>query len=134
MDDITVLQGKEAEVDLSTICTDADNFQAAIVKTVKSIADAEIATTTVKNGKLVVKGLKAGSTTATIAFCSNGITTTTDVNINVSDATAISSTAAATNLHEVARYTVDGRRINQPQKGLNIVKFSDGSVKKVVVE
>lgn len=134
MDDITVLQGKEAEVDLSTICTDADNFQAAIVKTVKSIADAEIATATVKNGKLVVKGLKAGSTTATIAFCSNGITTTTDVNINVSDATAISSTAAATNLHEVARYTVDGRRINQPQKGLNIVKFSDGSVKKVVVE
>lgn len=134
MDDITVLQGKEAEVDLSTICTDADNFQAAIVKTVKSIANAEIATATVKNGKLVVKGLKAGSTTATIAFCSNGITTTTDVNINVSDATAISSTAAATSLHEVARYTVDGRRINQPQKGLNIVKFSDGSVKKVVVE
>lgn len=134
MDDITVLQGKEAEVDLSTICTDADNFQAAIVKTVKSIADAEIATATVKNGKLVVKGLKAGSTTATIAFCSNGITTTADVNINVSDATAISSTATATNLHEVARYTVDGRRINQPQKGLNIVKFSDGSVKKVVVE
>lgn len=134
MDDITVLQGKEAEVDLSTICTDADNFQAAIVKTVKSIADAEIATATVKNGKLVVKGLKAGSTTATIAFCSNGITTTADVNINVSDATAISSTAATTNLHEVARYTVDGRRINQPQKGLNIVKFSDGSVKKVVVE
>ena len=134
MDDITVLHGKEAEVDLSTICTDADNFQAAIVKTVKSIADAEIATATVKNGKLVVKGLKAGSTTATIAFCSNGITTTADVNINVSDATAISSTAAATNLHEVARYTVDGRRINQPQKGLNIVKFSDGSVKKVVVE
>lgn len=134
MDDITVLQGKEAEVDLSTICTDADNLQAAIVKTVKSIADAEIATATVKNGKLVVKGLKAGSTTATIAFCSNGITTTADVNINVSDATAISSTAAATNLHEVARYTVDGRRINQPQKGLNIVKFSDGSVKKVVVE
>lgn len=134
MDDITVLQGKEAEVDLSTICTDADNFQAAIVKTVKSIADAEIATATVKNGKLVVKGLKAGSTTATIAFCSNGITTTADVNINVSDATAISSTAAATNLHEVARYSIDGRRINQPQKGLNIVKFSDGSVKKVVVE
>lgn len=134
MDDITVLQGKEAEVDLSTICTDADNLQAAIVKTVKSIANAEIATATVKNGKLVVKGLKNGSTRATIAFCSNGITTTADVNINVSDATAISSTTAATNLHEVARYTVDGRRINQPQKGLNIVKFSDGSIKKVVVE
>lgn len=49
-----------------------------------------------------------------------------------SSATSISSTSA--NRHEVARYTVDGRRINQPQKGLNIVKYSDGSVKKVVVE
>lgn len=49
-----------------------------------------------------------------------------------SSATSISS--ISTNLHEVARYSIDGRRINQPQKGLNIVKFSDGSVKKVVVE
>ena len=49
-----------------------------------------------------------------------------------SSATSISSISA--NRHEVARYTVDGRRINQPQKGLNIIKYSDGSVKKVVVE
>lgn len=35
---------------------------------------------------------------------------------------------------EVERYTIDGRRIDEPQKGLNIVKFSDGSVKKVFVK
>lgn len=134
MDAVAVDENKEKEIDLSNVCTDADNFQAAIVKTVQSVADEAVATATVKNGKLVVKGIKAGSTTATIAFCSNGITTTADVNINVSAAVGISSTDAAANRHEVARYTVDGRRINQPQKGLNIVKYSDGSVKKVVVE
>lgn len=134
MDAVAVDENKEKEIDLSNVCTDADNFQAAIVKTVQSVADETVATATVKNGKLVVKGIKAGSTTATIAFCSNGITTTADVNINVSAAVGISSTDAAANLHEVARYTVDGRRINQPQKGLNIIKYSDGSVKKVVVE
>ena len=134
MDAVAVEENKEKEIDLSNVCTDADNFQAAIVKTVQSVTDEAVATAIVKNGKLVVKGIKAGSTTATIAFCSNGITTTVDVNINVSAAAGISSTDAAANRHEVARYTVDGRRINQPQKGLNIIKYSDGSVKKVVVE
>ena len=35
---------------------------------------------------------------------------------------------------EVARYTIDGRRINGPVKGINIVKYADGTTKKVVVE
>ncbi|WP_024998461.1 hypothetical protein [Prevotella falsenii] len=37
-------------------------------------------------------------------------------------------------LQEVARYTVDGRRISTPQRGLNIVKMSDGSTAKVLVK
>jgi len=32
------------------------------------------------------------------------------------------------------RYTFDGKRINEPQHGLNIVKMSDGTTKKVVVK
>ena len=35
---------------------------------------------------------------------------------------------------EVARYTVDGRRINAPVKGINIVKYADGTTNKVVVK
>ena len=35
---------------------------------------------------------------------------------------------------EVARYTVDGRRINAPVKGINIVKYADGTTRKVVVK
>lgn len=35
---------------------------------------------------------------------------------------------------EVARYTVDGRAISAPQAGINVIKMSDGSVKKVLVK
>lgn len=34
----------------------------------------------------------------------------------------------------VARYTIDGRRINHPQSGINLLQMSDGSVRKVVVK
>lgn len=40
----------------------------------------------------------------------------------------------AANVEEVARYTIDGRQIARPEKGLNIVKYSDGSVRKVYVK
>lgn len=35
---------------------------------------------------------------------------------------------------EVARYTIDGRAISAPQTGINIVKMSDGAVRKVLVK
>ncbi len=38
------------------------------------------------------------------------------------------------NVVETARYTIDGRRINQPEAGVNIVKYSDGKIKKVIVK
>ena len=34
----------------------------------------------------------------------------------------------------VAHYSVDGRRISATSKGMHIVRFSDGSTRKVVVE
>lgn len=35
---------------------------------------------------------------------------------------------------EVARYSVNGIRLSAPVKGINIVRMSDGTVKKVIVE
>jgi hypothetical protein len=48
--------------------------------------------------------------------------------------TAIESTEAnnGANAKEVARYAVDGKRIYVPAKGLNIVKMSNGTTRKVV--
>lgn len=134
IDAVTVEENKDAVVDLAKVCSDADNFQAAIVKTVKSVADNNIATATVKNGKLVVTGVKAGNTTVTLNFCSNGISTTATVNVKVTQATGITDTQTSADVREVARFTIDGKRISQPQRGINIVKYSDGTVKKVVVK
>jgi len=39
-----------------------------------------------------------------------------------------------TNVREVARYTIDGRRISAPQRGMNIVKLSNGQSYKVMVK
>ena len=131
---VNVEENKEVKVDLAKVCSDADNFQAAIVKTVKSVADNNVATATVKDGKLVVTGVKAGNTTVTLNFCSNGISTTATVNVKVTQATGITDTQTSADVHEIARFTIDGKRINQPQRGINIVKYSDGTVKKVIVK
>lgn len=134
MDAVTVEENKEVKVDLATVCSDADNFQAAIIKTVKDVSKENIATATVKDGKLVVKGLKEGSTVVTLNFCSNGISTKTTVRFFVTKATGITDTQTSADVREIARFTIDGKRINQPQRGINIVKYSDGTVKKVIVK
>lgn len=48
--------------------------------------------------------------------------------------TAISSVEDGAEVREVARYSVDGKLLQGEQKGLNIVRYSDGTVKKVVVK
>ena len=50
------------------------------------------------------------------------------------DATGIDKTTTSTDVEEVSRYSLNGQRLVGPTKGLNIVKYSDGSVKKVAVE
>ena len=55
-------------------------------------------------------------------------------NIVEFDVTGIDKTTTSTDVEEVTRYSVNGQRLSAPTKGLNIVKYSDGSVKKVAVE
>ncbi len=55
-------------------------------------------------------------------------------NIVELDATGINNPAASTNLKEVYRYTTNGRRLLTPTKGVNVVKYNNGSVKKVFVK
>ena len=50
------------------------------------------------------------------------------------DATGIDKVTTSTDAKEVSRYSANGQRLSAPAKGLNIVKYSDGSVKKVVVQ
>ena len=55
-------------------------------------------------------------------------------NIVEFETTGIDKTTTSTDVEEVARYSVNGQRLSAPTKGLNIVKYSDGSVKKVAVQ
>lgn len=51
-----------------------------------------------------------------------------------SSTNGITGTQTSADIREIARFTIDGKRINQPQRGVNIVKYSDGTVKKVIVK
>ena len=55
-------------------------------------------------------------------------------NIVEFDATGIDKTTTSTDVEEVSRYSLNGQRLAVPVKGLNIVKYSDGSERKVVVK
>ena len=55
-------------------------------------------------------------------------------NIVEYDATGINHIMTSGDAKEISRYAADGQRLEVPAKGLNIVKYSDGSVKKVVVQ
>ena len=50
------------------------------------------------------------------------------------DPTGIDNVTTSTDAKEVSRYSVNGQRLSAPTKGLNLVKYSDGSVKKVAVQ
>lgn len=55
-------------------------------------------------------------------------------NILELDATGINNPMTSTNLKEVSRYTVNGKRLTTPTKGVNVVKYSNGMVKKELVK
>ena len=55
-------------------------------------------------------------------------------NIEEFDATGIDNVITPFHAKEVSRYSINGQRLSAPTKGLNIVKYSDGSVKKVAVQ
>ena len=57
------------------------------------------------------------------------------MNIEEFDATSIGSlNTNANDVQEVSRYSDNGQRLNTPAKGLNIVKYNNGMVKKIMVK
>ena len=55
-------------------------------------------------------------------------------NVKTFDASAVEPVFTADDASETSRYTVGGQRQDNPVKGLNIIKMSDGSVKKIMVK
>lgn len=72
-----------------------------------------------KKGDISYTYTKIGDSTITVNF--------------VNDPTGISSIGTDGNATVAAYYTVDGTRISAPVKGINILKMSDGTTRKVLV-
>ena len=55
-------------------------------------------------------------------------------NIVEFDPTGINNVITSNDAKELSRYSLNGQRLSAPTKGLNIVKYCDGSVKKVAIQ
>lgn len=119
-------------VSLKDVATDADNMDAAIVKTVKEVSDEEVLKAEMADGDLVITPLKAGKADITIQINSNGKLAETVVSVEVTEATDIDAVEGV-KAEETGRYTLDGKMLNAPQRGINIIRMSDGTIKKVIV-
>lgn len=48
--------------------------------------------------------------------------------------TGVEETVAEGDVREVARYSLNGCKLAAPQKGINIIRMSDGTTRKVLVK
>lgn len=119
-------------VSLKDVATDADNMDAAIVKTIKEVSNENVLKAEMADGNLVITPLKAGKADITIQINSNGKLAETVVSVEISETTDIEAVEGA-KAEETGRYTLDGKMLNAPQRGINIIRMSDGTIKKVIV-
>ena len=54
--------------------------------------------------------------------------------INDYDPSAIHAVSTTSDNRDAGRCSLDGRRLNSPQRGINIIRMNDGTVKKVIVK
>lgn len=129
---VSITTEDSTTVSLKDVATDADNMDAAIVKTVKKVSDEEVLKAEMADGDLVITPLKAGKADITIQINSNGKLAETVVSVEVTEATDIDAVEGV-KAEETGRYTLDGKMLNAPQRGINIIRMSDGTIKKVIV-
>ncbi len=82
-----------------------------------------------------VTGLKLSTTYTYRAYAKTESGTTYGENVSfttLENTDGVSDVNAG--LEEEARYTTDGKKVSQPQRGVNIIRYSDGTAKKVLVK
>ena len=67
-------------------------------------------------------------------FYNFGNSKTITKTIKVINSTGIGQISNNKDVKEVSRYSINGQRLTAPTKGLNIVEYSDGSVRKEIVK
>ncbi len=98
-------------------------------------------TATVLTNNLKLTAAAANPNTGDFIFKATSISGDKRAGINkckiyyeIADPTGITNVNTTDNVTEVARFSADGKIISAPQKGINIVRMSDGTTRKVVVE
>lgn len=102
-----------------------------------SISDESIAEIYTSNGKTYLDCIKGGEVTLKANQSGNDnylsadrVTKTIVINKN----SGINNVNDNNNVIEIARYDIHGRLLSEPSKGVNIIKYSDGSTRKGVVK
>lgn len=130
-DSVNMTLDAPVKVSLENIATDADNMDAAIVKTVKSVSDESVLKAEIQNGDLVVTPLSVGNATVTLGINSNGKLAEASVDIVVTVATGIEMTGE--DMQPKLHYSVDGKRVDALQRGLHVIRMQNGHTRKIVV-
>lgn len=83
----------------------------------------------------VVYSLKATTaTTYALFYYASDVLNTISVSLLTSESTGIDDVLSSSDAVEVARYNANGQIITGKQRGINIIRMSDGSVRKVLVK
>ena len=130
-DDVSITSDASVEVSLKDIATDADNFDAAIVKTVKSVSDETVVNAEIIADNLVITPLKKGDAVVTLGINSNGKLAEATVNVSIDLGTGIGNVEAS--LDKVEIYDINGVKTSTMKRGVNIIRRADGSIIKLSV-
>lgn len=139
-DVIEVEMGKAKELN---IAYDADLYSMFNLGFDESVIQVRASNKETNHAKWYVVGLQEGITKLSFnissrkndwGFYNFGNSQTITKTIKVITPTGIGQISNNNDVKEVSRYSVNGQRLTAPIKGLNIVKYSDGSVRKEMVK
>ena len=141
--DDDVIEVEIGEAKELNIAYDADLYSMFNVGFEESVIQVRASNKETNHAKWYVVGLQEGITKLSFnissrkndwGFYNFGNSKTITKTIKVITSTGIGQISNNNDVKEVSRYSVNGQRLTAPTKGLNIVKYSDGSVRKEMVK
>ena len=139
-DVIEVEMGEAKELNIDY---DADLYSMFNVGFEESVIQVRASNKETNHAKWYVVGLQEGFTDLSFnissrkndwGFYNFGNSKTITKTIKVINSTGIGQISNNKDVKEVSRYSINGQRLTAPTKGLNIVEYSDGSVRKEIVK
>lgn len=141
--DDDVIEVEMGEAKELNIAYDADLYSMFNLGFDESVIQVRASNKETNHAKWYIVGLQEGITKLSFnissrkndwGFYNFGNSQTITKTIKVITPTGIGQISNNNDVKEVSRYSVNGQRLTAPTKGLNIVKYSDGSVRKEMVK